>query len=37
MSMLLPSRRAREGAVASGMTDGMAVSYDRLDALREGM
>jgi uncharacterized protein YndB with AHSA1/START domain len=28
-----PSREIRDGWVASGMTDGLSVSYDRLDAL----
>jgi uncharacterized protein YndB with AHSA1/START domain len=33
MTMLFPSKTARDGAVQSGMTDGMAVSYDRLDEM----
>jgi uncharacterized protein YndB with AHSA1/START domain len=37
MTMLFPSKTARDGAVASGMTDGMAISYDRLDAVLKGM
>ena len=31
MSMLFPSKTARDGGIANGMTDGMAISYDRLD------
>jgi len=31
VSMLYPSKEARDGAVASGMTDGMEQSYVRLD------
>jgi uncharacterized protein YndB with AHSA1/START domain len=32
VTMLFPSKEARDGAVASGMTDGMEMSYVRLDA-----
>lgn len=35
VTMLFPSKEAREGAVASGMTDGMEIGYARLDALFE--
>ncbi len=31
MSMLFPSKESRDMAVQSGMTDGMAMSYDLLD------
>jgi hypothetical protein len=31
--MLYPSKEARDGAVASGMTDGMEQGYQRLDAM----
>jgi uncharacterized protein YndB with AHSA1/START domain len=37
MTMLFPSKTARDGAVEVGMTDGMAVSYDRLDDVLKGM
>lgn len=33
MTISYDSAEAREGAVASGMEDGMAVSYDNLDAM----
>lgn len=33
LSMLFPSSEVRDMAVQSGMTDGMAVGYERLDAL----
>ena len=33
MSVLYSSRAAREGAVKTGMTDGMEAGYARLDAL----
>ena len=33
MTMLFESREARDGAVESGMADGVATSYDRLEAL----
>lgn len=32
----MPSREARDGALASGMTEGMGLGYERLDALLEG-
>ena len=32
-TVLYPSREARDGAMRSGMEQGMATSYDRLDAL----
>lgn len=35
-TMLFPSKEARDGAVASGMTDGMEMSYQRLDAVLAG-
>ncbi len=33
MTMAFPSEEARDGAVKTGMTDGMGMSYDRLDAV----
>jgi hypothetical protein len=33
MTMEFPSEEARDGAVKTGMTDGMGASYDRLDAV----
>lgn len=36
MSMLFPSKEIRDMAVQSGMTDGMASSYDSLDAVLKG-
>ena len=30
LTMRFPTKEARDGAVATGMTDGMAISYDRL-------
>lgn len=36
LTVLYASAEAREGATASGMTEGMAVGYDRLAALVEG-
>ncbi len=33
INMLFPSKEARDMAVQSGMTDGMAMGYDRLDEL----
>ena len=33
MTILYSSREARDGALRTGMTDGMAQSYDRLDEL----
>jgi uncharacterized protein YndB with AHSA1/START domain len=33
LSVLYPSTEARDGALASGMTDGMTEGYERLDAL----
>lgn len=35
VTMLFPSKEARDGAVSSGMTDGMEISYARLDAMFE--
>lgn len=35
MSMVFPSKEIRDMAVQSGMTDGMAIGYDRLDDLLE--
>lgn len=32
-TMLFPSKEARDGAVGSGMTDGMEMGYQRLDEL----
>jgi uncharacterized protein YndB with AHSA1/START domain len=32
-SMLFPSKEVRDQALQSGMTDGMAAGYDRLDAI----
>ena len=37
MTMLFPSKTARDGAVEFGMTDGMAISYDRLDGVLAGL
>lgn len=33
VSMRFPSKQARDAAIASGMTDGMSASYDRLQSL----
>jgi uncharacterized protein YndB with AHSA1/START domain len=33
VTVLYPSKEARDGALASGMKDGMAEGYERLDAL----
>ena len=33
LNMTFPSKEIRDAAVASGMTDGMGMSYDRLDAI----
>ncbi|MFY9310643.1 MAG: SRPBCC domain-containing protein [Bacteroidia bacterium] len=33
ISMLFPSKEARDGAIQSGMSDGMAMSYDMLDGV----
>jgi len=33
MTMLFPSKEARDGAVSTGMTDGMEMGYARLDDL----
>lgn len=33
ISVLYPSKEARDGAIASGMDQGMAAGYDRLDGL----
>jgi uncharacterized protein YndB with AHSA1/START domain len=33
LTLLYPSKEARDGAVASGMEHGMAAGYDRLDQL----
>lgn len=33
MTMLFPSSTARDAALEVGMTDGMAISYDRLDGV----
>jgi uncharacterized protein YndB with AHSA1/START domain len=33
VTMLFPSKEARDGAVGSGMTDGMEIGYARLDEL----
>lgn len=35
MSVLYPSREARDGAKASGMETGVAISYDRLERIFE--
>ncbi len=35
MTMRFPSREARDGAIAAGMTDGMEQSYQNLDMLME--
>lgn len=32
-TMLFPTKEVRDYALQTGMTDGMAVSYDRLEAL----
>jgi hypothetical protein len=31
--MLFPSQEVRDQALASGMTDGMSIGYERLDSL----
>lgn len=36
LTLLYDSREARDGAVASGMEQGMACGYDRLDEVLEG-
>ncbi len=36
VTMLFASREERDAAVATGMTDGMELSYQRMDALLEG-
>jgi uncharacterized protein YndB with AHSA1/START domain len=33
LTMLYPSKEARDAALQTGMTDGMSMSYDRLEAL----
>lgn len=35
VTMLFPSKEARDGAVGSGMTDGMELGYVRLDSIFE--
>jgi uncharacterized protein YndB with AHSA1/START domain len=37
IAMVFPSKEIRDMAVGSGMTDGMAAGYDRLDGLLAGM
>jgi uncharacterized protein YndB with AHSA1/START domain len=37
LSMVFPSKEVRDMAVGSGMTDGMAMGYDLLDALLEAV
>src|SRR5687767_13784241 len=37
MTVLYSSREARDGAMKTGMEDGMAVGYDRLDAILAAM
>jgi hypothetical protein len=32
-TVVYPSREARDAALATGMTDGLTMSYERLDAL----
>jgi uncharacterized protein YbaA (DUF1428 family) len=32
-----PSREARDAALATGMTDGLTASYERLDAVLRGL
>ena len=32
ITMMFPSKEARDQALQTGMTDGMAMSYDRLEA-----
>ncbi len=36
IAMLFPSKEARDGAVGSGMTDGMEIGYVRLDEMFAG-
>ena len=36
ITVLYPSKEARDGALASGMEHGMAAGYDRLDAVLTG-
>lgn len=33
LTMLFPSKEARDGAVSTGMTGGMEIGYERLDAM----
>jgi uncharacterized protein YndB with AHSA1/START domain len=35
VNMLFPSKEVRDGALQSGMSDGMAMSYDRLEGIVE--
>jgi uncharacterized protein YndB with AHSA1/START domain len=35
VNMLFPSKQARDGAVSTGMTDGMEIGYARLDEMFE--
>lgn len=35
VAMLFPSKEIRDGALQSGMADGMGTSYDRLEGLME--
>lgn len=35
IAMLFPSKEIRDGALQSGMADGMGTSYDRLEAIME--
>ena len=37
MTLLFPSKEARDGAIASGMARGLAAGYDRLDAILAAM
>ena len=36
ITILYPSKEARDGAAASGMEHGMAAGYDRLDEILAG-
>ena len=36
LTLLYESKEARDGAAASGMDQGMAAGYDRLDEILEG-
>ena len=37
LTVVYPSREARDGALASGMDKGLAAGYDRLDGVLQGI